>query len=180
MCIRDRCVPLSSLPPPRLVAAAGTGHNKLGDKEEVARLVETLVLVPVGKSTQKHCLGKWNIWVAERAAQGKGPWLKHKPDDPNQALTELMEFMACRCYVHNNQQSTVRGYLATIKLLHKMYAGWELPTSHCMIVAVGKGIDRAHGMSQKKAQVRLPLTWPLLSHGRRVVVGMADGGTSCG
>ena len=54
-----------------------------------------------------------------------------------------MELIACRCYVHNNQQSTVRGYLAAIKFFHKMYAGWDLPTSHRMIVAVEKGIDRA-------------------------------------
>ena len=139
--------------------------------------METLALASVGKSTQSHYLGKWNIWVAERAAQGKEPWLNQNPDDPNQALTELMEFMACHCYVQNNQRSTVREYFAAIKLLHKMYTGRELPTSHCMIAAVGKRIDRAYGMLQKKAQVRLPLTWPLfMSQGRRVVVGMSDGG----
>ena len=87
-----------------------------------------------------------------------------------------MEFIACRCYVHNNQQSTVRGYLAAIHFFHKMYAGWELTISHCMIVAVGKGIDRAHGMPQKKAQVRLPLTWALLSKEKQVVSSMVDGG----
>ena len=32
------------------------------------------------------------------------------------------------------------------------------PTSDCMIVAVGKGIDRRNGMSQNNTQVRLPLT----------------------
>ena len=85
--------------------------------------------------------------------------MRYNPDNPNDVLFELMEFMACRCYARNNQQSTVRGYLTAIKSFHKMYAGWELPTSHCMIVAVGKGIDRAHGTSQKKPQVRLPLTW---------------------
>ena len=72
--------------------------------------------------------------------------------------------MAYRCFVHNNQQSTVRGYLATIKYFYKMYAGWELSTSHCMI-AVGKGIDRAHGMTPKRAAARLPLTWYFLSQG---------------
>ena len=76
----------------------------------------------------------------------------------------------------NNKRSTVRGYLAAITLFHKWYAGWELPTSHGMTVAVGKGIDRAHGMSQKKAQVRLPLTWALLSQGKQVVASMVDGG----
>ena len=52
--------------------------------------------------------------MAEREAQGKEAWLQYNPDNPNQVLYELMEFMACRCYVHNNQQSTVRGYLAAI------------------------------------------------------------------
>ena len=153
----------------------GTGDNKGGKKEEVARLVETLALGSVGKSTQKNYLAKWNTWVKERKAQGKGPWL-HTLNDPNEALTEVLEFMTSRCFVHNNQQSTVRGYLAAINFFHKMFAGWELPMSHCMIVAVGKGIDRAHGMSQKKKQVRLPLTWAILAQGRQAVVSMEDGG----
>ena len=37
--------------------------------------------------------------------------------------------MACWCFVLNNQQSTVRGYLAATIYFHNMYAGWELPTS---------------------------------------------------
>ena len=57
-----------------------------------------------------------------------------------------------------------------------MFAGWELPLSHCMIVAVGKGIDRAHGMSTNKKQVGLPLTWAMLAQGRQAVVSMEDGG----
>ena len=57
-----------------------------------------------------------------------------------------------------------------------MHAGCELPTSHSMTVAVGKGIDRAHGSTQKCAQVRLPLTWALLAQGRQVVTSMVKGG----
>ena len=49
-----------------------------------------------------------------------------------------------------------------------------------MIVAVGKGIGRAHAASQKSAQVRLPLTWAILAHGRQVVTSMVDDGMSCG
>ena len=82
--------------------------------------------------------------------------MQPNPNNPNQALYELMEFMACRCYVDNNQQSTVRGYLAAIKYFQEMYAGWELPTSHFMIVAVGKGIDRGYGMTQKKHRSGCP------------------------
>ena len=129
-----------------------------------------------GKSTQKLYLAKWNSSLAEREAQSKEAWLQYNPDNPNQVLYELMEFMACRCFEHNNQQSAVRGYLAAIHFFHNMYAGWELPTSHYIKVAVGKGIDRAHGMSQKKALVRLPLTWAFLSHGKQEVSSMVDGG----
>ena len=49
----------------------------------------------------------------ERKEQGEGPSL-HTVDDPNEALTELLEFRTSRCFVHNNQQSTVRGYIAAI------------------------------------------------------------------
>lgn len=57
--------------------------------------MESLALGSVGESTQKNYLGKWNIWVKERRAQGKGPWL-HTLADPDQVLSEVLEFMACR------------------------------------------------------------------------------------
>ena len=56
--------------------------------------------------------------------------------------------MASRSLVHQNLSGTARGYLAAMKQFHKMFAGWEFPTSHCVTVAVGKGIDRAHGKSE--------------------------------
>ena len=66
----------------------------------MARLVETLALGSAGKSTQKIYVAKWNTWVNERAAQGKGPWL-HVLDDPDKALNERLALMATRCFVHN-------------------------------------------------------------------------------
>ena len=98
----------------------------------------------------------------------------HALDDPDGVLNDLLEFKTFRCFVHNNHQSTVRGCLAAIIFFYKMFAGCELPTSHCMDLAVGRGIDRAHVMSKKKAQVRLPLTWAMFSQWRRVVAGMVD------
>ena len=76
----------------------GTGDNIGGNKEEVARLVETLALCSVGKTTQKNYFAKWNTWRKERKTQGKGPWL-HTVDDPDEALTELLEFMTSRSFV---------------------------------------------------------------------------------
>jgi len=95
--------------------------------------------------------------------KGRGPWL-HVTDE-SLVIHLLLEFMAWRLFSFNNQQATVRGYLAAIKFYHKLYLGWDLPTSHCTIVAAGKGIERLRGGSDKKAQVRLPLTWSILSHG---------------
>ena len=51
--------------------------------------MESLALGSVGESTQKNYLGKWNIWVKERRAQGKGPWL-HTLVDPDQVLGEVL------------------------------------------------------------------------------------------
>ena len=73
-----------------------------------------------------------------------------------EVLSAMLGFMASRCFVQNDRQFTVREYLAAINFFHKMLAGRELPISHCMIAPVRKGIDRAHGMSKKKAEVRLP------------------------
>ena len=66
--------------------------------------------------------------------------------DKSEVLTLLLEFMACRLFSFNNQQSAVRGYLAAIKYFHKLYLGWELTTSHCIVTAAGKGIGRLRGM----------------------------------
>ena len=123
--------------------------------------METFVLGSVGQITQKNNLAKWSTWVQERKAQGKGPWL-NALDDPDEVLNDPLEILTSRCFVHNNQQSTVRGYLAAVNVVHNMFAGCELPTSHCTILAVRTGIYRAHGMSNKKVRVRLPLTWAML------------------
>ena len=126
-------------------APAGTEDNKGEHKDEVARLVGTLALGSGGKSTQKHYLAKWNTLVKERQTQRNEPWL-HALADPKEVLSDLVGFMASRCFVHNNRQSTVGGYFAAINFFRKTFAGWELPMSHFMIAAVGKEIDRAHGM----------------------------------
>ena len=65
----------------------------------------------------------------------------------------------------NNQLSTAREYVAAVMFSYKLHLGWEVPTSHCLIVAVGKGIVRIRGGVGKKAQVWLPLTWPILAQG---------------
>lgn len=105
--------------------------------------------------------------------KGEGPWLKLA--DESEVLRILLEFMACRLLSFNNQKSV---YIAAIKFFHKLYLGWELPTSHyCMIVAAGKGIDRIRGASKQKAQVRLPPTWTKLASGYLTVTNHCkDGG----
>ena len=57
-----------------------------------------------------------------------------------------------------------------------MFAGWEQPTSHCMVVAMGNGIHRGHGTAKKKKQLRLSLTWAMLSQRCKVVTSIEDGG----
>ena len=44
-----------------------------------------------------------------------------------------------------------------------------MPTSHCMVTAVGKGIDRAHGKSDVRPEVRKPLLGDLLTKKRKSV-----------
>ena len=99
--------------------AYGAPTNFAGTGDDVTRLVETLALGSARQSTQKHYLAKWNTWISERKAQGKGPWL-HVLDDSDAALNDVLEFMASPCFVHNNQQSAVRGYSAAINAFHKM------------------------------------------------------------
>lgn len=48
-----------------------------------------------------------------------------------------------------------------------MLDGWELPTCHCVVVAVGSGIDRAHGRLELRPRVRKPLTWAMLVEGKK-------------
>ena len=106
--------------------------------------------------------------------KGNGPWLRST--DESEILRLLLEFMPCRLFSFNNQQSTVRGYLAAIKFFHRLYFGWEPPTSHCMIVAAGRGVDRIWGASNQKVQVRLPLTWAALASGYLTVTNHFNNG----
>ena len=92
---------------------------------------------------------QWKTWCRLRALEGKGPWLV-EGDGVDAAVKELTKLMALRCFTFKNQSQTVRGYLAVITHFHRMFGGWELPTSHCMVTAVGIGIDRAHGKGVRK------------------------------
>ena len=83
--------------------SAGTGGNKGGKKDGIARLVETLARWSVGQSTQKKYVARWNTVVTEAKAQGKGRWL-HALHDFDAAPNDVLEFMVSRCFVHNNQQ----------------------------------------------------------------------------
>ena len=50
--------------------------------------METLALGSEGESTQKNYRSRWNVWVAERAAQGEQAWLQRNADNPNPVLSE--------------------------------------------------------------------------------------------
>lgn len=154
----------------------GSGDGRGGMSVEVARLVEALVSASVGGSTHKVYAGKWKKWLEFMKRKDKGPWL-HLTDE-SEVINLLLEFMACRLFSFNNQQTTVRGYLAAIKFFHKLCLGWDLPTTHCTILAAAKGIDRIRASSGTKAQqVRMPLTWSILSHGYHAITQATDGGS---
>ena len=128
--------------------------------------METLALALVGGSTQTVYWNKWQTWCRLRAIEGKSPRLA-EGDGVDAAVKEMTKFMALRCFAFKNQSQTIRGYLSAMKYLHRMFGGWELATSHCMVVAVGKGIDRAHGKSEIRPKVSKPLTWDLLTTGMK-------------
>lgn len=83
--------------------------------------------------------------MQERACQKKGPWLCDR-DGKDCAARELTTLMVFRCFVREKQRP-VKGYLAGAKYVHKIFAGWDLPTSHCRVFAVGKGIGRPNEKS---------------------------------
>ena len=141
----------------------------------MARLTDVLATGAIGDSTRKEYNGRFRTFATFRAARGKGPWLLEK-DGVEEAVRELTTFMSYRCFVSKNQSQTVRGYLSAIKFFHKMYAGWELPTTHCMVIAVGKGIDRVQGKGDVKPRVRKPLSWDMLWDGKNEVLTAEGGG----
>lgn len=140
----------------------------------VAQMVGSLVAASVAVSTRKLYDAKWSTWKSFMEKKGKEPWLHGLTE--SEVLVLLLEFMACRVYVFNNQQTTIRGYLAAIKFYHKRYQGWDLPTSHCLIVAAGKGVDRIRAAgAQTPRRVRLPLTWSILVSEYDTGVGVGEG-----
>ena len=59
----------------------------------------------------------------------------------------------CLVYTGKNQSQTVRKYVWAITFFHEMHAGWELPTTHCTVLAVQKGFDRVQGNCDVKITV---------------------------
>lgn len=138
------------------------------DEGAINRLLGCLAWASVGKSTHKQHQSCWQAWKKARLESGKEPLLLGSKG-AGDAVKALVEFMTMRCFVHRNQSQTVRGCMAAIKYFHNMYAEWDLPTTHFMVVAVGKGIDRAHAKSELKSMVRKPLSWKIMrSENRRL------------
>lgn len=52
---------------------------------------------------------------------------------------------------------------------NRIYEGWQLPSSHSMIVVAGKGLDRAQGTSEVRAKITTMPTWGMLVAGREAV-----------
>ena len=153
----------------------GTRDGQGKDEAEVARLTDVLATGAIGDSTRKEYSGRFRTFATFRAARGKGPLLLEKYG-VEEAVRELTTFTSYRCFVFKNQSQTVRGYLSAIKFFHKMYAGWKLPTTHCMVLAVGKGIDRVQGKGDVKSRVRKPLSWDMLWDGKNEVLTAEGGG----
>ena len=85
--------------------------------------------------------------------------------------------MSYRYFVCKSWNQTVRGYLSAIKFFHKIYAGWELSTTHCMVLAVGKAIDRVQGKGDVKPRFKKPLSWDMLWDGKNEVLATEGGGS---
>ena len=118
---------------------------------------------------------RFRTFATFRAARGKESWLLEK-DEVREAVRELTTFMPYRCFVCKNPSQTVREYVSAIKFFHKMYAGWERPTTHCEILAVGKGINQVQSQGDVKPRVRKPLSWDTLWDGKNKVLAAEDGG----
>ena len=130
--------------------------------------METIALASVGGSTQKVYWSQWKTWCRLRALERKGPWLV-EGDGVDAAVKELTKFMALRCFTFKKQSQIVRGYLAAVSIFTKCSEDGNCPLHTAMVTAVGKGIDRAHGKSEVRPKVRKPLSWDLLTKGRRSV-----------
>ena len=85
----------------------------------MACLVTTLAWGSVWGNPPENPLGGVELRVKEMRLQGKGPWL-HALGDSDEVLGILLDFMASRCFVHKNQQSTAGGYLAASTYFHKV------------------------------------------------------------
>ena len=138
------------------------GHGK--EEAEVTRLTDVLATGAIGDSTRNEYTDSFRTFATFRAARGKGLWLLEK-DGVEEAVRELTTFMSHRCFVCKNQSQTVGRYLSAMKLFHKTYAGWELLTTHCMALAVGKWVDRLQGKDDVKLRVRKSLSWDMLWDG---------------
>ena len=111
---------------------------------------------------------QWKTWCRLRALEGKGPWLV-EGDGVDAAVKELTKFMALRCFTFKKQSQIVRGYLAAVSIFTKCSEDGNCPLHTAMVTAVGKGIDRAHGKSDVRPEVRKPPLGDLLTKKRKSV-----------
>lgn len=102
------------------VILSETGVGKGGITVEVERSVESFLRTSAGTTSQGVRREEEEMPGVQRM-KGRRPWVQEI--DEFEARCLLLEVMDCRLLAFNNQQFAVNGYLAAIKLCHKLYKG---------------------------------------------------------
>ena len=107
----------------------------------------------------------WRQYLAWALLYDVHPWLTGREDE----VVDTLRLYATYCFwVRGNKLSTINGKIAAIAHVHKRKLGLQIPTGHCWLKAVKAGILRIQGENDGNvAQLRLPLTWGILTEGRR-------------
>lgn len=134
---------------------SGAGDGEGGMSTEVATWMESLVCASIGGSTHKVYAGKWSNWL-EFTERNRAVGA---PDGRVGGAQSVARIHGLPPILF--EQSTVhcQWVLGRNTFYHKLYLGWDLPTSHCVLVATAQRADIIRGTSVKQTQVTSPITW---------------------
>ena len=89
----------------------------------------------------------------------------------------LFEYVAYACATKKLPSATIESHLSAIKVFHGISRGFELDTTHPVIVTAVKGAARSHAKMGNQATVRRPVSWTMLFAGENLIPAWRNGGS---
>ena len=122
----------------------------------------------VAASTERAYLGHFGAWLDVRV-RSRVPVFLERGIDGTTNVWHSFDFVAYAFATNKQQSATIESNLSAIKFFHRISRGFELDTTHPVILSALKGAARSHAEVGNQGTVRRSVSWAMLLAGKTLI-----------